>query len=307
MAVRMAQIIGLFSEAAPYHSREDFIVAEERRRTAWTCFLMDSLLSGGKERRRALTASDLQLQLPCETDYFYFGESVWCEMFDGSLPTGQCTGQAGKLGIIAYTMRVADVWGAVARWACSTAVEDESPWEQSSEFQRLLFELHLWQRSLPDRLKFTVPTLHAHCAINQGQAFCYMHCIYFMSIIFLYRSYVSQGEEEARLSSNSTFGTQWRRWQSLSRRELFRAADEVCEMLQEMQAFGFGFLRGLVPWIGFTIYTAVGVMLYYYHFPKSDLVFKLSKKCRDRVGNGCALLNQMRGSWPMADSWASLL
>jgi hypothetical protein len=65
MAVRMAQVLGLFEEPPPATTREDFIDAEERRRTAWTCFLMDSLLSGGKGRDRMLSGDKMRIQLPC--------------------------------------------------------------------------------------------------------------------------------------------------------------------------------------------------------------------------------------------------
>src|ERR1700761_1833204 len=134
MAIRMAQILGLFEESQSSNSRQDFIDAEERRRTAWTCFLMDSLLSGGKRRVRALSIHDMRVQLPCDTDYFHFGEVVRCEMMDGSLPKGPPSISIGSLGIVAYSMRVADIWGQVARWACSDKVEGELPWEPESEF-----------------------------------------------------------------------------------------------------------------------------------------------------------------------------
>jgi hypothetical protein len=303
MAVRMAQVIGLFEESETSRTRDDFIVAEERRRTAWTAFLMDSLLSGGKGRRRSLGAHDMAIALPCDSENFNFGEPVYCERIDGSLPMDASPAVIGKLGIVGHSMRVADVWGAVARWACSSLVEEELPWEPRSEIQVLLKSLDQWRLSLPDRLQYSVFSLHAHSASDQGQAYVYMHSIYFMSIMFLRRSYLPEVEPGKKHDSGSPLDEQWLQWKARSRKELLKFVDRVCEMLDEMRSFGLFFLRGLVPWIGFTAYTAVGTMLYFHHFPDPSDDQDIINKAREHVVNGCAFLKDMRGSWPMADTW----
>jgi hypothetical protein len=77
----------------------------------------------------------------------------------------------------------------------------------------------------------------------------------------------------------------------------------VLEMLEEMRTFGVYFLRGLVPWIGFTIYTAVGVMLYCFNFPSGDDDPRLREKARACVLSGCTFLKEMKTQWPMAETW----
>ncbi|KAH7237709.1 uncharacterized protein BKA55DRAFT_578171 [Fusarium redolens] len=300
MAVRMAQVLGLFEEPPPATTREDFIDAEERRRTAWTCFLMDSLLSGGKGRDRMLSGDKMRIQLPCESDSFNFGQIVLCERLDGSLPDGSAMGIVhGSLGIVANSMRVADVWGAVAKWACTRHDNTVPPWQAQSEFQMLLSRLELWKNSLPERLRYELFLLRAHSVSNQGQAYCYMHCIYFMSVIFLYRSYLPEVEmQKARVGDKD-----WDQWSTWSSKELEKVAEQVCDMLQEIRAFGLYFLRGLVPWIGFTIYTAVGTMLYFYHFPNPGDTAHQVEKRREHIVEGLLFLKDMRQAWPMADTW----
>lgn len=303
MAVRMAQVLGLFEEPTSVTTRDDFINAEERRRTAWTCFLMDSLLSGGKGRDRMLSADKMRIQLPCDSESFNFGELVICERLDGSLPEGPRPGEQGSLGIVAYSMRVADVWGAVAKWACTPHDNNQPPWQPQSDFQYLLSRLNVWKDSLPKRLQYELFLLRAHSVSNQGQAYCYMHCIYFMSVIFLYRSYLPEVEmQKARVGDQ-----EWDQWSAWSSKELVEVAEQVCEMLQEMRAFGLYFLRGLVPWIGFTIYTAVGTMLYFYHFPNpGDTPHQIERR-REHIVEGLLFLKDMRQAWPMADTWVSPL
>lgn len=315
MALRLAEVMDLCQEPKmPTNrrpTREEFIEAEVRRRTAWTCFLMDSLLSGGKGRKRSLTSFDMSIQLPCEKESFVFGHPVSTERLNGeiSMPTGGLSLPIGELGIIAYSMRAANIWGKVARWACSDVVDSQLPWSPDSEFQILIYELGNWQKNLPERLQYDLFSLHSHNAVDQGQAYCYMHCIYFMSYMFLHRAYLPvlgpQNGAEGTPKSYNEMSDMWKNWQKTSRRELFRESTMVLEMLDEMRSFGVYFLRGLVPWIGFTIYTAVGVMLYSYNFPSGDDDPSITEKARERVIQGCTFLKDMQNQWPMAETWVN--
>jgi hypothetical protein len=209
-------------------------------------------------------------------------------------------------------MRVANIWGKVARWACTEDFKTELPWSPSSQFQQLIYELERWKNNLPQRTRYDLFSLHSHNAVEQGQAYCYMHSIYFMSYMFLHRAYLpvlgpqqngTVGEETPDSYNEHT--DMWKNWQKTSRKELFKEATMVLEMLEEMRTFGVYFLRGLVPWIGFTIYTAVGVMLYSFNFPSNDDDPKIVEKARERVIQGCNFLKEMKTQWPMAATWVS--
>jgi hypothetical protein len=317
MAIRLVEVMDLTQELkAPRNripTREEFIEAEVRRRTAWTCFLMDSLLSGGKGRKRSMAAADMAIQLPCERGNFIFGEPVCTEHLDGNVRMPPVALPRGEISMIGYSMRVANIWGKVARWACSDVIKTELPWSPSSQFQQLIYELEGWKNSLPQRSQYHLFSLHSHNAVDQGQAYCYMHSIYFMSYMFLHRAYLpvlgpqqnGTGVEDTTSSYNE-HREQWKSWQKTSRRELFKESNTVLEMLEEMRTFGVYFLRGLVPWIGFTIYTAVGVMLYLVNFPSSEDDPQISAKARERVIQGCTFLKEMKMQWPMAETWVSM-
>ncbi|KAJ4377532.1 hypothetical protein N0V83_000357 [Neocucurbitaria cava] len=314
MAIRLVEVMDLTQELkVPRNrmpTREEFIDAEVRRRTAWTCFLMDSLLSGGKGRKRSLAAADMAIQLPCERESFVFGEPTCTEQLDRSMRMPLVTLAVGEVGIIGSSLRCANIWGKVARWACSEDMKNELPWSPTSQFRQLIYELEDWKRLLPQRLQYDLFALHSHNAVEQGQAYCYMHCIYFMSYMFLHRAYLpvlgpqqnGVGADEAPASYNEHKDS-WKNWQKTSRKELVRNSTMVLEMLEEMRTFGVYFLRGLVPWIGFTIYTAVGVMLYSFHFPSGDDDPQWREKARERVIQGCLFLKDMQTQWPMAETW----
>ncbi|KAF2199572.1 hypothetical protein GQ43DRAFT_398433 [Delitschia confertaspora ATCC 74209] len=311
MAIRLVEVMDLCQEPAlpkdRLPTRDEFIDAEIRRRTAWTCFLMDSLLSGGKGRKRSLEASDMNIQLPCERESFVFGEPVCTEQLDGRLRMPALSLPVGELGIIAYSMRAANIWGKVARWACSDVINAQLPWSSASQFQGLIRDLEEWKKTLPTRLQYDLFALHSHNAVDQGQAFCYMHCIHFMSYMFLHRAYLPvlgphTGADEASKSYSENKDA-WKSWQKTCRTKLFKEATMVLDMLEEMRTFGVYFLRGLVPWIGFTIYTAVGVMLYSYNFPSAEEELDFAEKAKSRVIQGSLFLKEMKQQWPMAETW----
>ncbi|KAF2648008.1 hypothetical protein K491DRAFT_699246 [Lophiostoma macrostomum CBS 122681] len=311
MAIRLVEVMDLCHEpqkpSNTRPTRDEFIEAEVRRRTAWTCFLMDSLLSGGKGRRRSLAAADMAIQLPCEREHFVFGEPVCTDHLQGQLRMPQLSQPVGELGVIGYSLRAANIWGQVARWACSDVVNSELPWDQASQFQQLMSDLHEWSKSLPERLQYDLFILHGHNAVDQGQAYCYMHCIYFMSHMFLHRAYLPvlgpQNDVDENPRSFNELSEAWKSWQKASRGQLFRESTLVLEMLDEMRTFGVHFVRGLVPWIGFTIYTAVGVMLYSFNFPSDEDDPRVAEKARERVIRGCTFLKDMKAQWPMAETW----
>lgn len=313
MAIRLVEVMDLCREPKlPKNrlpTREEFIDAEIHRRTAYTCFLMDSLLSGGKGRKRSLEASEMNIQLPCERESFVFGEPICTERLDGTLANPSNL-PLGELGIIAFSMRAANIWGKVAKWACSDVIEKELPWSQASQFQQLVWELETWKKSLPSRLQYDLFVLHSHNAVDQGQAFCYMHCIHFMSYMFLHRAYLPVLGPHANDEPSSPYPehrSTWEGWRRTCRAELVKEATMVLDMLEEMRTFGVYFLRGLVPWIGFTIYTAVGVMLYSFNFPSGDDAPNLAEKSKGRVIQGCLFLKEMKQQWPMAETWVSAI
>ncbi|RDI79002.1 hypothetical protein Vi05172_g11028 [Venturia inaequalis] len=65
--------LALQSFAAP---QEDFVEQETRRRTFWSCYIMDRYMSSGKYRPQMLNVRDVRLQLPSSERSFLFGERV---------------------------------------------------------------------------------------------------------------------------------------------------------------------------------------------------------------------------------------
>ncbi|KAL1382358.1 fungal-specific transcription factor domain-containing protein [Phyllosticta capitalensis] len=95
-AIRSAQLLGLqydtelddvqparsagvgqsVRDAMSFNKADVFIEQETKRRTFWSCFILDRYLSSGKYRPQMLNVRDLKIQLPCSERAFLFGEKV---------------------------------------------------------------------------------------------------------------------------------------------------------------------------------------------------------------------------------------
>lgn len=132
-----------------------FIQQEIRRRTFWSCFIMDRYLSSGKYRPQMLHVQDLRIQLPASERSFLFGEKVKTKMLgeDEHLVNGRAevrsqrqesvmlaTGATPEQGVtpsemdededvrletgadeglVSRYVKILEIYGKVVRWSCA--------------------------------------------------------------------------------------------------------------------------------------------------------------------------------------------
>jgi hypothetical protein len=75
-AERMGMDSARKNSASERLSEDAFIQQEIRRRTFWSCYIMDRYLSSGKYRPQMLHAKELRIQLPASERSFLFAEQV---------------------------------------------------------------------------------------------------------------------------------------------------------------------------------------------------------------------------------------
>lgn len=64
------------AQQGPQSDEDSFVHQEVRRRTFWSCYIMDRYLSSGKYRPQMLHANELRIQLPGSERAFLFAEKV---------------------------------------------------------------------------------------------------------------------------------------------------------------------------------------------------------------------------------------
>ncbi|KLU82519.1 hypothetical protein MAPG_01591, partial [Magnaporthiopsis poae ATCC 64411] len=304
IAIRMAQALGLCfgdsaHEAQPTplpiqaepqrhggkHKRlahsdaaaDELVTAREvGRRTMWSCFILDRMLSCGKERVSAIRSKDMKIRLPCSEMDFDFAEES---------PTGFLTtteDERARKGyrdsLLGCFIKLVDIWGEISEYsfAGGRAVDGEAPpWMESTTFARLERRLDGFYAALPPALKLSCANYLKHENHQGSSAYVSLHMLGCVCQIMLHREYIpfipircpgpvgpldEQTFSEGRYEIPEGF---WLR----SAEKVFRSAREIVDLIETCQGRDKLPMSGLVL---FAVWTAAFVGIYAYHFPYMD-------------------------------------
>ena len=156
-------------DAVPKSDEQSLIQREIKRRTAYSCFMLDRFQASGRCRPQNISIEDLHVQLPCSEEDFQFG-------IDVKMPTlmEQLTSPNNAEGprtvastqVLSIFIRLCEIWGRVSRWSSSGGRRSEcyAPWEARSEFHKLRMQVEDFSNRLPPKLKFGARNISAHIA-----------------------------------------------------------------------------------------------------------------------------------------------
>ena len=203
MATRMAYALQLHRELDydPLGQKQEkksqlsFTDREIRRRTMWSCFLMDRFNSSGTERPMFADEEVIKVQLPIKESSFQMEIPGPTENLDGRVPNpitdnnGQLSDARDNMGVAAYMIRIVGLWGRVIKYMNMGGKEkDPHPiWDSRSGFADLRQEAGAFQTSLPADLENTPENLKNHAAEKLGNQFLFLHIASNQVILFLNR------------------------------------------------------------------------------------------------------------------------
>ncbi|KAM0756284.1 hypothetical protein T439DRAFT_320988 [Meredithblackwellia eburnea MCA 4105] len=200
-AIRMAQVLrlGFQDEEENSRGRPDPLQAEIRRRTFWSCFLLDRTITDGKERPCSLKAPlPLFLRMPGTDTDFLLGRSSTGARFDAELAPWHISAKLEASGLeleadlYGQTLRVAELWNRVVSYVGSGGrnYDRRPPWLHESTFATLEREINAWEATLPGHYSYNDANLVAHCMIGQGRLFGMLHLLFACSNLILHRDYL---------------------------------------------------------------------------------------------------------------------
>lgn len=106
---------------------QENIRKEIRRRTLYSCFILDRYLSGGRDRATRINVETLRVRLPGSDDAFVFGEKSETgflnmegagKSLDGVPRIRQvCTGEDES--VLSRYIRLVEIWGRFSKWSCT--------------------------------------------------------------------------------------------------------------------------------------------------------------------------------------------
>lgn len=105
---------------------QEFISREIKRRTMWSCFILDRYLSSGRARPQ-MSIETLHIQVPCSEEDFRFGTNVKTEFLcpeldeseDNNTPNKGQSSQVNSSPVLSIYIRLVEIWGRFSKWSCA--------------------------------------------------------------------------------------------------------------------------------------------------------------------------------------------
>ena len=163
-----------------------FTDREIRRRTMWSCFIMDRFNSSGTDRPTFVSEQYIRAQLPIKETYYQMEITGPTEDLEGSVPnpvepdTGQMSNARDNMGVAAYLIRLVAIWGRVIQYLnLGGKSRDKYPmWDEDSLFQAIRRDTEEWKEALPADLHYTPDNLQNAASEKVANQFIFLHIVY---------------------------------------------------------------------------------------------------------------------------------
>ncbi|KAL2190208.1 hypothetical protein L209DRAFT_770158 [Thermothelomyces heterothallicus CBS 203.75] len=287
VAIRMAQALGLgdgdkepgkvfrsrpVKPAQQTMTPTQRITAKEiRRRTMFSCLILDRLLGCGKDRVSTIRSEDLQIQLPCAEVSFDLSDDVYTGFLK---PTpGVDPNRPISDSVLGRFVRLVDLWGEISKWSFSGGrfTEDHPPWSPESNFFQLRRKLEAFYGDLPDHFKWSDSNYYKHENHQASSVYVSLHMLGAVCRIMLHREYIPfipiLCSTPVGPLDEPTFapGQEPQGFWEASAEEIFHAAKDIVDLAE--------ICRDKLPMsslVLFAIWTAAFVGIYAVHFPHMD-------------------------------------
>jgi hypothetical protein len=168
---------------------------EIRRRTMWSCFLMDRFNSSGTDRPMQMSEDFVNIPLPIKEQYFQMELSAPTEALSGKVhypaepDTGQMEDARQNMGVSAYYIRLVSIWGRLVRyWNLGGREKEKYPiWSTNSQFHSLRESIRSFQSSLPDSIRWNPENLQNHASEKTANQFVFLHLVFYQLTLFMNR------------------------------------------------------------------------------------------------------------------------
>lgn len=291
-AIRMAQYLGLgfgdipdspdahaktveLQRRNPSQHSQKALSKEIKRRTMFSCFILDRMLACGKERVSIVQPEDLQIQLPCSEDKFDLAMEV---------PTGYLkdkTRHGLDDSVLSRFIRLVDIWGEISKFSSQGGrlIKKESdcpPWLPDSTFYQLNAKLAEFDAELPGTFTFSRSNYFKHENHQASSVYVLLHMLRCLCLIMLHREYIPfvpirherpKGPIDHPIFPPDKFGDPPEGFWISSAEQVFKAAREIVDLIEICQR------KDKLPQstiVLFAIWTAAFCGLYAAHFPQMD-------------------------------------
>ncbi|KAJ4367446.1 hypothetical protein N0V83_007029 [Neocucurbitaria cava] len=207
--------------------KNQFIDREIKRRTFWSCCLLDRYLSWGKNRPQIIRSDEMKgIQLVCSDRAFDWGlkcrtrllgedDAAYAKRrehlralikpdYDKRSGTSRDQQMSSHFDHIRWEVgdqeselnwyiQVVDHLGEIIKWSCAGGRRQEGstpPWHEKSTFRRLDDTLKRLKRDLPEQLQLTAENTQIRLYRGPADKYLLIHAMCMMCTVWLYREYM---------------------------------------------------------------------------------------------------------------------
>lgn len=255
-------------------SQPELTIGKEiKRRTMFSCLILDRLLACGKERVSTIRSEDLQIQLPCNEWAFDLSKEVKTGFLNG--PPDKVPNGAVDDSVLSRFVRLVDLWGEISKFsfAGGRLVEKYPPWDSRTKFYQLRERLEAFYSDLPSTFTLSTSNYHRHENHQASSVYVSLHMLGSVCQIMLHREYIPflpircnrpVGPLDEPTFSPSEYDIPQGFW-DVSAEHVFKAARDIVDLIE--------ICREKLPMsalVLFTVWTAAYVGQYAWHFPHMD-------------------------------------
>ncbi|KAL0929689.1 C6 transcription factor [Colletotrichum truncatum] len=278
-AGRMAQALRLGYEARTHSSEhypvmtpdEVIVDREVRRRTMFSCFIFDRLISCGKERPSLIRSEDVHVQLPCGKDEFDLSRQTVTSFFASGIEAIS----HHDISLLGRFVLLVDLWGRISHYTSAGGRfldQHVPPWDPQSKFFRLRQDLENFSNGLETPGKFlSLSPANYFRFESASSTYILTHLLMALCKIMLHRQYLpfipinctkpcGPLDEPTFPRGQVPLGF----WEQ-SAREVFKASKDVSDVIELCDE-----KLPHSPLAAFVIYTASFTSIYARYFPHMD-------------------------------------
>lgn len=270
---------------------EAIVSSEVRRRTMFSCFVLDRMLACGKNRSTMIRSENIKIQLPCSEIAFDLSFKTFTGFLRPRPEIGKDAAGATVArevasdindSLLARFICLVDIWGEISEYSFAGGrhTEERPPWEES-EFRRLRGVLEDFYARLPSTFTFSTTNYHKHENHHASTEYVSLHMLGAVCQIMLHREYtpfiparcmrpMGPLDEPTFPEGSAPLGF----WEQ-SADQMFKAAREIVELIEICQTRKQMPMSALVV---FAVWTAAFVGIYAWHFPRMDINHRMSTR-----------------------------
>jgi len=168
---------------------------EIRRRTMWSCFLMDRFNSSGTDRPMTISEEWINVPLPIKERYFQMELSGPTENIFGNVISqvkeepSLLLNPKENMGAPAFYIKLVSLWGRIVRyWNLGGRELEAYPiWSTQSEFHKIKESIRKFHAELPESMRYNTENLQDQASQRIANQFLFLHIMYHQLVLFMHR------------------------------------------------------------------------------------------------------------------------